>query len=178
MRDKADNAAYMREYRRRNPEKFKLIDARANATKKAKDPVKFRADKEATRKRSRERDPELFRAKKREAWVRWKEKDLERFKVLAKRREFKRTHGIEYEVFEAALAAQGGRCDCCGTDDPRNKDGSIPMMPWHQDHNDQTGELRGVTCCHCNVMIGNAHEDIKVLQAGVAYLQRWARIGL
>ena len=47
MRNKEENLVYMREYRKRNPEKIRALNKKAKAKKKAKDPAKFSASESA-----------------------------------------------------------------------------------------------------------------------------------
>lgn len=60
-------------------------------------------------------------------------------------------YGITIEEKLAIFAEQGNACAVCraeiGLHDPLN---------WATEHNHRTGEVRGVTCRHCNHLIGMA----------------------
>ena len=38
------------------------------------------------------------------------------------------------------------------------------------DHDHDTGKFRGWPCQYCNIMIGNANEDTRVLERAIDYL--------
>jgi len=39
------------------------------------------------------------------------------------------------------------------------------------DHNHETGQIRGLLCSNCNFMLGNAKDNIEILQKGINYLK-------
>ena len=55
-----------------------------------------------------------------------------------------------------------------GDETIRNKSGTIRSLS--VDHNHDTGEIRGLLCYSCNIMIGMSRDDARILQRGVAYL--------
>lgn len=65
----------------------------------------------------------------------------------------------------AKIVEQGYKCDLCETD--------IDEKNFHQDHNHQTGQLRGVLCRKCNLGLGHFEDDIEVLEMAIAYLERY-----
>src|SRR4051794_40539952 len=56
----------------------------------------------------------------------------------------------------AINAWQRGMCAICG----RHKSEFVKRS-WHQDHDHESGELRGWLCRSCNVMEGNAGPDVQ-----------------
>lgn len=62
-----------------------------------------------------------------------------------------------------------GTCDLCGTA-ALNRAG----YAMHIDHDHATGEVRGVLCQHCNVMIGMAREDPEILRRAIDWIGRVA----
>lgn len=56
--------------------------------------------------------------------------------------------------------AQGGRCAIC------RKRRTLVV-----DHDHVTRRVRGLLCLNCNVMLGHAKDDPKILTAGAAYLK-------
>ncbi len=70
--------------------------------------------------------------------------------------------------YDEMLAAQGGGCAICGTTEPAGRWNNYFAV----DHSHTTGEVRGLLCGHCNVMLGNAKDDPSVLRAGASYLER------
>lgn len=63
------------------------------------------------------------------------------------------------------LAAQGGICAVCGTDDPRGRHATFVV-----DHDHESGAVRGMLCNACNIGLGKFRDDPDVLVAAAAYL--------
>jgi len=76
----------------------------------------------------------------------------------------KKVYGITLERFNDIFASQGNRCAICRAD-------STPGKNWHVDHCHGTGKIRGILCHHCNLMIGNARDNVGTLLAAVDYLK-------
>ena len=70
-------------------------------------------------------------------------------------------YGITLSEYEALLVKQCGLCAVCGN--------SLPTYPC-VDHNHITGVVRALLCNDCNVLIGMAHEDIRILECAIAYI--------
>ena len=83
------------------------------------------------------------------------------------RRHIKWRYGLPIERYEAALKAQGGLCAIC-----RGKNDSQRL---HVDHCHETGEFRGLLCFKCNAGIGKLCDSIELLQAAIAYLEKFNR---
>lgn len=81
--------------------------------------------------------------------------------------------GLTVEQFNDLLAEQESRCAICRT---------LVSVP-HIDHDhaccagsDSCGNcIRGLLCASCNHMLGKAHDDSAVLEAGAEYLRRYVR---
>src|SRR6478609_4135442 len=85
-------------------------------------------------------------------------------KSAYRRHHLKRTYGMTLEQWDALFASQGSSCAICHTTDK-------PTNGWTTDHCHETGKVRGILCHHCNVMLGNAHDNTATLAAGIAYLK-------
>ena len=80
-------------------------------------------------------------------------------------------YGIDHEERDALLESQGGVCAICGSDEPRGRG-------WVVDHDHSCcpgirscGEcVRGILCHKCNLMLGQANDNIDTLTSAVAYL--------
>ncbi|MHA2400343.1 MAG: endonuclease domain-containing protein [Promethearchaeota archaeon] len=93
-------------------------------------------------------------------------------------RSIKRRYGISKNQFEQILRKQNDSCAICGQKfvdlfHPHNKESftyhaSAPRV----DHNHKTGEIRGLLCDRCNLLIGEAHENTLVLANAIKYLKK------
>lgn len=81
------------------------------------------------------------------------------------RRRTLRKYGVDQNWYDATLAAQGGRCAICSTDQPGRPS-------WSIDHCHSTGVARGLLCNHCNTAIGLMRDDPEVMRRAIEYLTR------
>jgi hypothetical protein len=70
------------------------------------------------------------------------------------------------EEYRKMEEEQGHVCAICQHDDPARKNGR-----WDVDHDHETGQVRGLLCHHCNILIGAANDDPTVLYLAAAYLE-------
>lgn len=92
-------------------------------------------------------------------------------------------YGLLPEEYDALRAAQGYCCQICGvheddlkpsgTGRPRS-DGTTATESSRLvvDHCHRTGQIRGLLCATCNLVIGNAADSPEILLAAAAYLSR------
>lgn len=81
---------------------------------------------------------------------------------LNKRRHEARTYGFQtLEEYEAFLNTQPEMCPICEK-----------RVAIFTDHSHETGKARGRLCPQCNFLLGNAEDDIEILQKAIAYLKR------
>lgn len=76
----------------------------------------------------------------------------------------RKTYGISLEQRDALFASQDNACAVCRSKEPGSKRG------WHVDHCHTSGEVRGILCCGCNVLLGHARDNPDILAAGIRYL--------
>jgi DNA-directed RNA polymerase subunit RPC12/RpoP len=69
------------------------------------------------------------------------------------------------KTFLEKLMEQNYKCAICG----RIVNTSAPL-----DHNHTTGEVRGVLCNKCNLLLGMAKDDIDILKSAIEYLQKYS----
>ena len=75
-----------------------------------------------------------------------------------------KAYGMTVADYDAMLARQGGRCAIC-----RRPPGKRRLAV---DHDHRTGRNRALLCGSCNLLIGYARENLRVLWAAIEYLHR------
>ena len=74
---------------------------------------------------------------------------------------------------------QDGRCAICGIFVTLEKVSLAEKKKRaHLDHDHLTGKKRGILCGHCNLMLGFAQDDLKILWMAIMYLMHFKRITL
>lgn len=154
-----------------DPEGYRLRQLAAQKRYYEKNREKILARKRAWEKENAEKQRERRREeykKNREKRVaasrKWKAENADR--VAAYRLDGNlRRYGITFAEKEAMLTSQGNRCACCGSEDPRGKNG------WHVDHCHATGKVRGLLCLYCNVALGKVQDSVDHLKKLITYLE-------
>lgn len=75
------------------------------------------------------------------------------------------TYGITLDERNAMLKSQGGACAICGKVPGENERQLVT------DHDHETGEVRGLLCNECNIMLGAAKDNPMTLRSAVDYLE-------
>ena len=88
-------------------------------------------------------------------------------KVDRKNSYLQRTYGITHDCYLKMLEDQDGCCDACGMSATEEVHGVLDV-----DHCHDTGKVRGLLCRHCNLALGNAKEDIRVLRGLIQYIKK------
>ena len=100
-----------------------------------------------------------------------KYRETHREKLVAHQKEYRKAHREEIlmkkyrltiENYDKMLVAQNGVCAICGH--PPN---------WRclsVDHNHITGNVRGLLCSNCNMMLGLVDDSIEILRSAIEYL--------
>jgi len=147
---KTAKAAYMREWRKRNPLMY------------AAELERNRLSKATTKHYHRNKDDPEFQRKK---------KSYDRASYLRNReKRLARAGGSNYGITPEEYTARVSRpCDICGVLEPRGKRG----CGMHVDHDHTTGKLRGTLCHRCNRGIGMFGDDPERLEKAVAYVRQW-----
>lgn len=83
----------------------------------------------------------------------------------AKNRSLKR-YGINAVIYELLSEAQNHACRVCGEPRSALKD----KYGFHVDHDHDTGKVRGLLCRGCNVALGSAKDDPRILRGLLRYL--------
>lgn len=79
----------------------------------------------------------------------------------------KYNYDITLEQYDAMFEAQDGNCIICG----------LPqlMKRLAVDHNHQTGEIRGLLCTNCNLLLGRIENNLGLVNKIMEYLRKFAR---
>lgn len=91
--------------------------------------------------------------------VRWQKSN--RFKRT------KRVYGVDLDQYNEMFNNQNGCCAICGT---HQTDLTRSLAV---DHCHSNGNVRGLLCSNCNLMIGHAKDNIDTLLSAICYLNRW-----
>jgi hypothetical protein len=141
---------YMKKYTEENKERLKEKKQEYNPTRNKNRRSRYKED---------ENYREYAKRKAREYNERNPQKKLNQH--LAK-------YGMTYDEYQEMYEKQGKKCVICG----ELGDESKPHRPLYIDHDHKTGKVRGLLCHRCNFMIGQARDDIEILQNGIEYLKK------
>lgn len=80
-------------------------------------------------------------------------------------------HKLSKKQIDSMLERQNHKCAICGIhkDDAVSGVGGLLI-----DHNHHTGQLRGLLCHNCNIMLGQARDQPQILYNAIDYLERHA----
>lgn len=93
----------------------------------------------------------------------WRVKNPERFKEMILKGILKRIYGLTVEEYNQMFVDQNGVCAICKKSPVNNRRLCV-------DHNHETGKIRGLLCDNCNLMLGNADDNINTLTNAIDYL--------
>jgi hypothetical protein len=80
-----------------------------------------------------------------------------------------RRYGISNDDYQTILANQNFACPICTveiSDTLAYRDKRSVVV----DHNHDTGEVRGILCSGCNLVLGHARENTNILYRAIVYL--------
>lgn len=93
----------------------------------------------------------------------YKQKILRKF-VLKK-------YNLTPEKYQKLLKQQNGLCAICKQPELNKKRNGL-VKNLTIDHNHKTGEIRGLLCYHCNLVLGHIYDKISILKTMIEYLQK------
>jgi len=94
-----------------------------------------------------------------EIWV----KDSDRAKQTRRALELRKRYGLTVEEYQTLLARQEEVCAICRT----ATDGKVLAV----DHDHLTGQVRGLLCDRCNLLLGRVEDDPSLLRRAAEYLE-------
>ena len=78
-------------------------------------------------------------------------------------------YGISRERYEQLLVQQNGVCAICRAGETAKMYGKVTKLA--VDHCHSSGEIRGLLCANCNIILGRAQDSIETLRAAIKYLE-------
>ena len=84
-------------------------------------------------------------------------------------RNLQRRYGLSVDEYQTLLANQNFSCPICEveiSDTIEYKGKRLVAV----DHNHETGDVRGILCSMCNLMLGHARENTSILYRAIVYL--------
>lgn len=85
--------------------------------------------------------------------------------LVRRERTLKEGYDMSLSDYDRLLDEQGNCCAICGTDSPGHTSGRFVV-----DHDHSSGDVRGLLCCSCNLMLGKAHDNVAILKSAINYL--------
>lgn len=84
-------------------------------------------------------------------------------------RNLQRRYGLSVDEYQTLLANQNFSCPICKVEISGSL-GYKRKRPVVVDHNHETGDVRGILCSLCNLMLGHARESTNILYQAIVYL--------
>src|SRR6266566_4582333 len=81
-----------------------------------------------------------------------------------------KVYNLTDEEYKAMWMLQHGICAICGKPESRKMKGTVLHLSIDHDH--KTGEVRGLLCHDCNLMLAKANDDPTILMEAIAYLEK------
>lgn len=179
MGDKAEKAAYAREWRAKNKERLNgelrakraALSDEERAAKRAAHAAYLREYYQRNKDRYRERK-RAWRSRNPEQEAEARRKLYERNKASGKAREYhlNSRYGITLEQEKVLFAEQGGRCAICQVGLPTYEE-VLHTPKRHLDHDHATGKVRAILCLGCNQGLGRFRDNPRLLRAAAAYIE-------
>jgi hypothetical protein len=82
----------------------------------------------------------------------------------------KRNYGLDESAYQRLMTEQNGACFICQKPERRTRLGK--PLPLHVDHCHDSGVVRGLLCCDCNLGLGRFKSDSGNLTRAILYLER------
>lgn len=85
--------------------------------------------------------------------------------------QLQRTFGIDLNEYIRMAVEQNNLCAICGQPETQKRGEKVKALAVDHDHT--TGTIRGLLCSDCNTGLGKLKDDKAVLNAAIAYLDRY-----
>lgn len=116
----------------------------------------------------------MNREKNTRACKKWRDTHPEAYQQMQRRMSLRKLYGMTVGDYDEKLKAQQGRCAICGADEPNGpgkKNGHFMV-----DHDHKTGAIRGLLCSNCNVLLGQASDDVSILEKAIQYSKGYSHL--
>ena len=99
--------------------------------------------------------------------------EQKRTRPVTRKDRLKKLYGLSMEEFENLWVRQQGCCSICRREFDSHEKGTSPpsAAKAHVDHSHVTGKVRGLLCNRCNLLLGAAKDDPKLLTEAILYLE-------
>ena len=91
---------------------------------------------------------------------------IEKIRENNRKATLKRYHGVTIEIYDELLKKQNNGCAICGDKKSNNRQANLAI-----DHCHKTGNIRGLLCYNCNMLIGFAKDKVELLEKTIKYLK-------
>ncbi len=98
-----------------------------------------------------------------------KKESIVRNKII----DLKKKFNLDYRDYLNMVEQQNNKCAICGNEETAKFQGGVKTLS--VDHNHKTKQVRGLLCFRCNLMVGFANEDVKILKSCINYLKKWQK---
>ena len=92
-------------------------------------------------------------------------------RIAQSQKDWLKTYNMTPDGYEDLLNKQNGVCAICESPHPRMKNATRLYV----DHCHVTGNVRGLLCHRCNVMLGNSSDSPETLRKAANYLERFLK---
>ena len=91
----------------------------------------------------------------------------EKYREMGRKSEHTRRlkrYGLTSDQYKNLLSQQNNKCKICNNE-------LVVGRSTHVDHCHTTGIVRGILCNYCNLVLGNARDNIFILEQAIIYLK-------
>jgi len=91
-------------------------------------------------------------------------------KTKSKDADLKYSFGITFDDYNEKLRLQNGVCEICKGLETHTYKGTVKCLA--VDHNHETGQVRGLLCHKCNILVGSIERDKGLVLKAIKYLDK------
>ncbi len=107
-------------------------------------------------------------------WARKRQARLANIPAMDRTRDLKRRFGLTPDDYQAMMSAHNGVCAICAKPETAFDPKAGTRKSLAIDHCHASGKIRGLLCWRCNGTLGKIEDDISLLKAMIAYLEKHA----